>query len=379
MLLTSASEKPVGIDISELSLKLIQLNKSGDSIKIQAISQTEIAPGVIDDGEIKQRGELIKAFKKLLNSPQYGQITSTDVTACLPENKTFVKLIEIDSGPNNPADVIRIEMEKHIPLPIDEIYFDWQVISQGQGKTLILLGAAPKTIVDSYTTLFDEIGMTAFALEIESSAICRALLTEERPKQAMTQPYTYAILDIGANRTSMIVYSNQSILFTVSLPISGESVTQNIADNLKIDRDQAEKAKIVCGLDENKAQGVIKEILSSLIDELVKKITEVTNYHQLHFTDYPKIQKIYLCGGGSNIDNIDKLLTEALQVEVVLGDPMINLKENNEKINLIFSKKPQSETSKKINPDDYCLIKNPSLSFTTAIGLSLRGVFVNDI
>lgn len=380
MLLSNNSEFPIGLDISDFSLKLVQLNKAGESFSIQAINKVDLPAGIIDDGEIKNREELINHLKMLIEKPKFGKVSSHEVTACLPENKTFVKLIEIDNGPNDLRETIMAEMEKHIPMPIDEIYFDWQIVNKDQGKNLVLLGAAPRQIVDDYTNIFDELGLSVFALEIESSAICRALLPEEGNAFKGEQQKNYAILDIGAKRTSMIVYARKTILFTVSLPISGEAVTMNIADNLKIDRDQAERAKIICGLDEQKAEGVIREILGSQIGELVSRIKEIINYYETHFPGQGPISNICLCGGGSNIENIDKILEESLGLQVVLGDPLLNIKDDHEKINQLFSETYSLALgSEKNQNDDLTYTQNSSLAFATAIGLGLRGLFIDEL
>ena len=53
------------------------------------------------------------------------------------------------------------------------------------------------------------------------------------------------------------------------MPISGQDITDSIARTLDIKPIQAEKAKIICGLDETRAKGIIKNILADIIEELV--------------------------------------------------------------------------------------------------------------
>ena len=84
MFLTNSSICPLGLDISDLSLKLVQLHRVRDKIKIQALSKLNLPKGVIIGGEIKNRSELIRAIKKLTASPLYGKINSEEVIACLP-------------------------------------------------------------------------------------------------------------------------------------------------------------------------------------------------------------------------------------------------------------------------------------------------------
>jgi len=128
MFIVNKSPYPVGLDISDLSLKLVQLNKIGDKIKIQAVGRTELEPGLIKNGVIRNKVKVIKAINKLLANPNIGKISSNEVVACLPEEKTFIKLIEIKKSLNDINEKIETEIEKHIPLPIDKIYYDWQII-----------------------------------------------------------------------------------------------------------------------------------------------------------------------------------------------------------------------------------------------------------
>ena len=80
MFLHNNSIYPIGLDISDLSLKLVQLNKSHNKIKIQAISKTNLPSGIIENGIIKNQLKLIEAIKKIIAKPIYGQITSEEIS-----------------------------------------------------------------------------------------------------------------------------------------------------------------------------------------------------------------------------------------------------------------------------------------------------------
>ncbi|KKQ61329.1 MAG: Type IV pilus assembly protein PilM [Parcubacteria group bacterium GW2011_GWE2_38_18] len=365
MILHNSSNFPLGIDISDLSIKICQLNKIGNNIFIQATAKSDLPKGMIEDSRIIKKTELINLIQDLVSNPKMGKFSSTDIAVCLPENKTFVKLITIEKNPNDLAEVIKIEIEKYIPMAVEEMYFDWQIIKNLPQGQLVLIGAAPKAIVDEYSQLFNNSGFTVSAFEIESTAICRALLKEESNKFKEQEITNYGIIDIGEKQTSMIVYSSGTILFTVSMPISGEMITQKIADSLQIDFDQAEKAKILCGMDKDKAAGVVGGIIDKVIEELVDRIEDVNKFHDYHYSDYGKINKLLLCGGGSNILNLHTTLKNKLGIEVEIGNTKSNLssKEIINKIPLL----------KKVD-----IIENEP-GWATAIGLALRGVFVDEI
>ena len=374
MILTSGSTYPIGLDISDLSLKLVQLNKRRDKIKIQALDKLNLPPGLIVNGEIKNEPELIKAIKKIISNQQYGKISSEEVVACLPESKTFIKLIEIQKSPNPLADIIGSEIEKHVPLELNESYYDWQIIKELADKYLVLIGAAPKNIVNQYTDLLDKAKLSPIALEIEPIAICRSLLKEETADfKSTASRLNYGLIDIGASHTCMIFYSGDTILFTVSMPISGEEITAKISRSLNLTKEQAEKAKIICGLDENKADGLIKDILADTLKSLTEKIKEAISFYENYFNRHGPLNLILLCGGGANIPNLEKIISQELSVEVKLADALANLSESKNKFAEIFTEKHNLPDKQK----NLAVKQNSSAAFTTAFGLALRGIFID--
>lgn len=375
MFILNKSPYPLGLDISDLSLKLVQLNKIGDKIKIQAIGKIELAPGLIKNGEIKNKEEVIRAINKLVASPNIGKVSSDEVAACLPEEKTFIKLVEIKEDLNNIDERIGVEIEKHIPLPIDRIYYDWQIIEDLPKRKLILIGAAPKDLVDQYTEVLRRAKLSVVALESEPISICRSLLAEEHFKYRGKHEKNYGLIDIGATNACLIVYSKKTILFTASMPISGEEITNQIALDLKIGRDRAEKAKIDYSLGRENSH--VETILYKMTDELINKNSKAIRFYNSHFSNWGPIEKIILCGGGANIKNLDKLIQKNTGIETTTADVLINLNDKRKKI-LKFFGKIEAKKPKKEKAEIKKSAQNKSLAFATAIGLALRGIFISD-
>jgi type IV pilus assembly protein PilM len=391
----SGKKYPIGLDISDLSLKLIQLAKQrkktfckADYIKIQALGKTGLKPGLIENGDIINIDQVAGEIKKLIEKVKFGKVNCDDVVACLPETKTFIKLIEIDSGPNDIVNVIENEIEKHVPMMLNDIYYDWQIIEENERVKKVLIGAAHRKTVNEYTELLHKSGLSISALEIEPIAISRSLLLEESGDYKGDYKENYAIIDIGASRTNMIFYSRNTILFTIKIPISGEKITEEIADSLIIEKDQAEKVKIICGLDKKKVNGIIYKVLSDTIKELGLKIKEAIDFYENHFSR-GSIKKIYLSGGGSNIKGMDTIINEATGIKTLKGDSLVNIHGNKEEIlkilsetyniNLDFNKISKSKNKRNSDNKKMSITQNSSSSFATAIGLALRGVYLTDL
>lgn len=374
MIFGKKSKHPIGLDISDLSLKMVQLSQHRGKIKIQALSRRALPKGLIEGGEIINETEVIREIDKLVNKPNYGFVSGNEVVACLPETKTFIKLIKVEASPNEIADIVEHEIEKHIPYSVDEVYYDWQTVRKSSAESLILVGAAPKKIVDQYIKLLNNAKLSVQALEIEPVSICRCLLLDESTKYDAKTHKNYAIIDIGAKRTSIIIYAQGSIITSVSLPISGKTTTEKIAKTLEISEDQAEKAKMVCGLDKQKAQGVIADILGEKLKDLSNRIEDAINFFSNNYPDMGKIDEIILCGGGSNIKDLDRAMTDKLKINAIRGNVFLNIDEAVEKFEEVLEEKHYVKNKKKT--EVYC--QTSIYAYATTIGLALRNIFLKD-
>jgi len=259
------------------------------------------------------------------------------------------------------------------------MYFDWQTIKSTRSHDLVLVGACPKKIVKQYIEVFKEARLSIVGFEIEAIAISRSLLREESPRMKKKQTANnYLIIDIGKKRTSMFVYAKNSPLFTLSLPLSGELISSQIAKSLDIDESQAEKAKIICGLDKTKAKGIIRNILSDTIDNIIEKIDESIDYFNHHFPENGEINQILICGGGSSIKNIDTYIEEATSIKTIKGDSLINFNNKKLKIDDYFLeilKITSAFTEGNSDSKTITISQDNRLTYTTAIGLALRNIF----
>jgi len=117
-------------------------------------------------------------------------------------------------------------------------------------------------------------------LEIESLAIVRALIKEGLSKKPVL------IIDLGASRTSFIVFSGYSLRFTFSISVSAKKFTEAIVKSLDVKEDKAEKLKIKHGLS-NKEDSEGKEVFEALIAPLTDLTEQIKNIWIIFRGTYP--------------------------------------------------------------------------------------------
>ncbi len=365
--------KIFGLDISDLSLKAVQLKKIKNNKYIQAINDIKVPAGLINEGTIQDKQKVAQLIKKLIKTSN-NKFTSNYAVVSLPEPKTFIKVIQIpkkDSKKHRVRDLIKEELPRHVPINIDEVQIDWQEVENNHQYRKFLVGAVPTAIINDLVETCKMADINVVALEVEAQAIERCIIPQKKypvknnfwfskiikkEKEKTIQDFKKnnpkIILDLGATRTSIILIDKGVIQFANSIDnISGEKLTMKIAKEKNLKYDEAEKAKIICGSNPKKCKGEILNIIIESINELAKEIINANNFYQDHFGKDTNNIEILLCGGGANLSGIDKMLSEKLKREVNVAVPTTNLK---------------SETLKQVNNIH---------SYTTAIGLSLRNYF----
>jgi type IV pilus assembly protein PilM len=360
-----------GLDISDLSLKVAKLKKKGKFFSLVSFTETDIKPGVVSNGEIKDGPSLSKIIKEAIGDIRGEKFKTKYAVVSLPEEKSFLQIIQMPRMKEEEIEkAIVFEAENYIPMPVDQVYLDYQIIPSSSGcddHTDVLLAAIPQKTVDSYLLCLKDAGIKPLVFEIESQAISRCLVKNETSQPAIL------LIDLGATRTSFIVFSENSLRFTTSISVSSHNFTEAISRNLKISVEESEKLKRKYGLEEKikfkigaggemvKERGEIFESLIPGLTDLAEQIKKYLDYYQAHnFHDHvkgcnKKIEKIMLSGGGANLKGLVNFLSIELKLPVELANPWINI---------------LPEKLKEV-PD---LPFERSLGFTTALGLAIRGL-----
>jgi type IV pilus assembly protein PilM len=361
-----------GLDISDLSLKIIKLKKRREAFDLASFAEEKIKPGIIKEGEIKDEKALAKVISVSPQKVKGKKIRTPYVVAALPEEKAFLQVIQMPKmAKEELKSAVIYEAENYIPLPIENVDLGFQIVPpvyDHLDHLDVLIAALPKKTIDPYVSALKLAGLKPLALEIESSAIARALIKD----QTTTSPVL--LIDFGGTRTSFIIFSGNSLRFTSSIPISSQSFTEIIAKSLGVSLLKAENLKIKHGLEEKiklkikeeKAErrverGKIFEALVPPLVDLIQQIKRHLEYYRTHasYEHLPpngkEVERIYLCGGGANLKGLSELLALELKIPVELGNPWVNILAD--------------PLTKKIG---FPLEK--TLSYTTALGLALRGI-----
>ena len=114
-------------------------------------------------------------------------------------------------------------------------------------------------------------------------------------------------------------------------------------------------------MSEDKLGQEVFQAMIPVATDFVEQISKYMEYYEGHTPHQhlkqpqKNIQKIMLCGGGANLRGLPEFLTQALKVQVEVGNPWMNILPSDTKELPIIS-------------------FQESLGYSTVLGLALRGV-----
>ena len=124
-----------GIDISDLSLKIVKVNSS---FELVSFAENSVAPKVCKKGEIQEENALAKDIREILLKVKGEELNTKRVICSLPEEKCFLDILRIPSVTDEEIEsVVMREAEGSIPFPLLEVYFDFEKIVAATGKSHI--------------------------------------------------------------------------------------------------------------------------------------------------------------------------------------------------------------------------------------------------
>lgn len=381
----------LGMDISDSSVKILKLNKKKlGSFQIESFGEVELEPGVVEAGEIKNQDALVNAIKKVYSEVKGKKLNTKYVVASLPEEKSFLEVISMPVMKKEElASAIMFEAENYVPLSIDQVYLDFQIIPTDKKDVNhldVLIVAMPKPTVDAYSSCIKKAGLVPCVLDIESHAIARALVKDEISLQPLI------IVNFGKKNSNFAIYNGQSIRFTSSVTVSSSQITEAIAKEMGVSLQEAEKIKINFSLlkrEESEENKRIYRAILPVLNDLAIQIKKYFSYYRDHVShehvhvtenvsasNEPKTaidnklgsniinrktsdEKIILTGGGSNLSGLSDFISRETLIKTELGNIFMNVP--------IWKNKKNMENAKKITS-----------SFCTSVGLALRGVNKKD-
>ncbi len=315
---TSSTQSYLGVDISALSAKIVELKRHGNKVALSTYGFSERFSQEPVKENVPMDPAQTAALLRHIGSK--ARITSNLVLASLPTFSVFSSIININQSVNKKDfdAAVNWEAKKVIPLPLQDIVLDWQKIESAETSATgakILLTGAPKALIQNYISVFKTAQFNLLSLETEIFALIRSLLGNDRSP--------VMIIQLGSTTTNIFVVDKSVPVINRSISVGGINITQAIANHLNLGMVQAEQFKydLMHNGEQEEATlpSMIIDALGPIVNE-IKYILEVFGNKENR-----RVEKIILTGGGALLPGLTTYLSEHFNVNAIVGDPWFRI------------------------------------------------------
>ncbi len=346
----------IGLNLSSSVINIVELLKSRNNIIIRKMIRAEVPSDSVIKGEIQKPDILANSLKELWRKYK---ISDRKVFIGIANQKVIAKEIKIPVI--NDAEIkssIEYQISDFIPIPKNNIIYDYYIVEKGEDHSRIMLVGAMKSMIDDVVYSFKNAGLLAQVIDLNCFALYRTVnhiygLEKIEKNEKSKKMDTFCVVNLGTEISIIEMIHDYSLKYPRFTSTSIRSFVDELYKEVKKDNKYCED--IISGFDfkilmSKKSSEVTKKIENKDIqskprskiikktDESsdIKNVTESKNLTEIfkknadrfieeiglsieHFMqENPKsnIGKIILTG--EYIKNIDKYIEQEIQYKVEL-------------------------------------------------------------
>lgn len=312
-------DKPIfGFDIGHGSLKVMQIDDHGKKPRILGYGHAQFDASAIDDGTIINPKIIAKSAQELFKHHLIGNITTNRVVIAIPAYRTFTRLVNLpEMSGKQLYEAVTLEAEQYIPVPLEELYLDYEIVGRGKENTIdVFAVAVPRKIVDSQIRLMELLGLECVGVKTTIDSAGKLFLEDKQSDMPTV------LIDFGSLSADVAIF-DQHMLVSGTVSGGGLVFTNRIRDKLGVSDAEAQLIKTKYGLGASKRQAEIKEALEPVLQQLAQEIRRIIRYYEDRYGDKRKVTQVVTLGGGANLPGLADFLTNNLRIAVRSIDPWV--------------------------------------------------------
>jgi len=314
------------VDFGAGSLKLAEFetNEAGGlSLKTFAIKPL----GLEGSADATREAVILKALQETLAEKG---IKGKNVNVCAPGFHVFSKFVKLPPvDATKVTQIIQYEAQQNVPFPLAEVVWDYQILgSAPSGELEVLLIAIKSDVVEGLFRVAAQAKLQLNLCDASPAALCNAFRYNYGDLEECAM-----LLDIGAKSSSLLFFEKGKV-FSRSINLGANAITQDFAAEAKLKFDEAEKIKIAEGFvslggayeePENPHQAAISKIARQFMTKLHIQVNSTLQFYRGQQGGAAP-QRLFLSGGASIMPYTAQFFAEKLNIPVEYFNPLRNLR-----------------------------------------------------
>jgi len=305
----------VGLDIGSHSVKLAEMESLSN--KTHKLVNWGISPPLgeaIVDGEIMDRQLVIDAIGNLLESRG---IQSRSVVAAVSGRAVIVKRITMNRlSAEDAHQAVTWEAEQHVPYDINDVSLDFEILGPAVNdpkQMQVLLVAAKKDMVMSFSDLIREAGLDPLIVDVDSFAAQNAL----EANYSLAPEEVVATLNVGAEITNINITQGGVPYFTKDIQLGGHTFIETAQRKFNLSQSEATAAV--------RGEGTSNVEIAPVIEQACEGLATALERAQAYLRtagEAGAISRVLICGGAALTPGLPEFLTRRFGVPAEIANPL---------------------------------------------------------
>jgi type IV pilus assembly protein PilM len=310
----------VGLDIGSSYLKAVQLKEKKGGYELDSFETLQLPPELVVEGSIIDSLRLVEAIRELTKK---GKIKAKQVSIGIAGHASVIirRILVSEMSEEELTESIKFEAEQYVPFDIEDVAIDFQILgpSDEEGQMDVMLVAVKKDIINEYTAVVTEAGLTPMVVDVNAFALSNMyeINYEIDPDRAV------ALINIGASTINLNVLKGGMSVFTRDSAVGSALHTEALQKQFDLSFEDAERLKRGEAL-ENVTPEQAESAMRSASDEIANEIVRSLDYFR-SAAYQEDIHELVISGGGALIKGFPNILAETSGIEVKMAEPFKNI------------------------------------------------------
>jgi type IV pilus assembly protein PilM len=319
----------IGLDIGSTAARAVELT-AGDNPALVRAAQVVMPPKAVENGEVKDPASVAEALRELWRA---GGFRGREVYMGVANQRVVVREVALPWLPAKELrDSLPYQVQEFIPIAVEDAVLDFDPLDEfeqeGRRMVRVLLVAAQKAMVHALVQTAEAAKLEPVGLDLIPFALLRSVGALDGA--VLDTSGEEAVVDVGADVTSICVHEGGVPRFVRILPSGGSDITLAVSRALGIPEDEADRMKrgevLANGPSPADARRVAVGRTTSFVDEIRSSL-------EFYAAQSPgsRVTRLTVTGGGSKLEGFMDLMSERIAAQVERGrvfarvTPQLNL------------------------------------------------------
>lgn len=308
------------MDIGSSYLKAVQLREKRGGYELASFEMLQLPPELVVEGSIIDSLRLVEAIRELVKK---GKIKAKQAVIGIAGHASVIirRILVSEMSEEELTESIKFEAEQYVPFDIEDVAIDFQILgpSDEPGQMDVMLVAVKKDIINEYTAVVNESGLTPVVVDVNAFALSNMY----EINYELESERTVALVNIGASTINLNVLKGGMSVFTRDSAVGSALHTEALQKEFNLGFEDAERLKRGEALENvkpEKAQEAMRAASEEIASEIARSIDyfRSTAYHE-------DINELLISGGGALVSGFPTILAQATGLEVKIAEPFKNI------------------------------------------------------